>query len=378
MKTISLIGALLFSAGTALFATQVLTAASPRIVESLDDNWRFHLGTDTNAIAPDYNDREWRVVDVPHDYVIEGNFERTNRFPQVDNRGGWYWMHAFLPVQPAVYRKTLDIPANAKGKQLWLEFDGVFSNSRYWLNGREIGSQYSGYTRSRFDITDAADCGGANVLVVQVDPRYDGWWYEGGGIYRHVRLVTVDPLHIAPDGIFVMPTLADAGDGVHASASVSANTEITNSGSFAASATVLSEILDPKGKVVARESTAQEVPAGTHAAFTQKISLPKASLWSNEHPYLYQLRSTVIVAGKAVDQVTTKFGVRQVRFDADRGFFLNGVSLKLKGVNLHQDHAGVGVAVPDRLWTWRLERLKEMGCNAIRLSHNPVEPVLAG
>jgi beta-galactosidase len=377
MKTISLIRALLFSAGAVLFAPQVLTAASPRIVQPLDDNWRFHLGADTNAIAPDFNDLAWRVVDLPHDYVIEGNFERTNPFPQVEaNRGGWYWMHGFLPVQPAVYRKRLDISADAKGKQLWLEFDGVFSNSRYWLNGREIGSQYSGYTRSRFDITDAANCGGANVLVVQVDPRYDGWWYEGGGIYRHVRLVTTDPLHIAPDGIFVEPTLADVGDGVHASASVAANTDITNSGSLAVSVTVLSEILDAKGKVVATDSSAQQVSAGHHAIITQQISLAKANLWSNEHPYLYQLRSTVTVAGKMVDQLTTKFGVRQVRFDADRGFFLNGVSLKLKGVNIHQDHAGVGVAVPDRLWTWRLERLKEMGCNAIRLSHNPIEPFL--
>ncbi len=353
-----------------------LDADSPRKTLSLDQGWRFHLGAVTNAIAPGYDDHEWQLVDVPHDYVVEGTFERTNPFVYPGMNTSWYSLHGFLPVQPAVYRKTIFIPANARDKRLWLEFDGVFSNSRYWLNGRDIGSQYSGYSSSRFDITGAADYGSSNILAVQVDPRYDGWWYEGAGIYRHVRLVIVNPVHIAPDGIFVAPTVADPGDGIQANATVMANTDVTNSSTVAVTATILSEILDAKGRLVAAESTVQSLPAEADSKVTQQIPLTKASLWSLENPYLYELRSTLSVSGKVVDRLTTRFGVRQIRFDANHGFFLNGKHVKIQGVNMHQDHAGVGVAVPDRLFEWRLERLKEMGCNAIRLSHNPVAPAL--
>jgi beta-galactosidase len=362
----------------ALVASSVAALGGDRVVQSLDEGWRFHLGVETNATVPDYNDDAWRVVDVPHDYAVEGTVQKTNPFPDatIGRDGSWYTMHGFLPVQAAMYRRLLAIPAEAQGRRLWLEFDGVFSNSRYWVNGREVGSQYSGYTRSCFDITEAANCGGTNVLTVQVDPRYDGWWYEGGGIYRHVRLVTADPIHVAPDGVFVVPTVADPGDGVRADATVAVNTDVTNSSAVTATAAVLSEILDRTGKVVASTKSEKEISANNAAKITQQLALSKARLWSPESPTLYQLRTTVSVAGKAVDQLTTKFGVREARFDVSRGFVLNGKKLKLHGVNIHQDHAGVGVAVPDRLLTWKLERLKEMGCNAIRTSHNPVTPFL--
>jgi beta-galactosidase len=360
----------------AVLGLHLLAAESPRVIQSLDDNWRFHLGDAPEATAPTYDDTGWRHVDVPHDYVIEGTFEEKPRFTYPGMRQDWHWLHGFLSIQPAVYRKALDLPAAAKGKRLWLEFDGVFNNARYWLNGREVYYQYSGYTRARFDVTNAADCGGQNILVVQVDPRYEGWWYEGGGIYRHVRLVTLDPVHIAPDGVFVVPTVKDPGDGEKADAVVVANTELTNAGAAPVSATVSSEILDAAGEVVATSSSVQEVAVNATAKVTQSIPLTRASLWSPQSPRLYRLRSTIRVADRVVDQLVTNFGVRQIRLDADRGLFLNGRHVKLKGVNLHQDHAGVGVAVPDRLFTWRLERLKEMGCNAIRLSHNPVTPFL--
>ncbi len=351
-------------------------ADSPRLVQPLDQAWRFHLGAVPAAVAADYDDSTWREVDVPHDYVVEGAFAEKNPYPNEARDPGWYSLHGFLPVQPAVYRRTLDLPAGARGKCLWLEFDGVFSNSRYWLNGHEIGSQYSGYTRSRFDITDAADCGGSNVLVVQVDPRYDGWWYEGGGIYRHVRLVTVEPVHIAPDGVLVAPAVDDPGDGETADASVVTDTLVANSAAAAAGATVLSEILDAGGQVVASHSSACDLAANASRKVTQRMPLARARLWSPATPYLYRLHSTVTVNGTIVDRVTTRFGVRDIRFDPEHGLLLNGRPLKIQGVNLHQDHAGVGVAVPDRLFTWRLERLKEVGCNAIRMAHNPVAPFL--
>ncbi len=351
-------------------------AGAPRRVCSLDEGWRFHLGEAPDAVAPDYNDSAWRQVDVPHDYVVEGSFVPSDPGTSPGSKPSWFSLHAFLPVKSAVYRRELPIPADAKGKRLWLEFDGVFNNSHYWLNGREVYSQYSGYTRARFDITAAANFGGRNVLVVQVDPRFEGWWYEGGGIYRHARMVVLDPVHIAPDGVFVTPQLADPGGGVRADADIRISTALANAGDVPAEATVLNEVVDATGKVIATTSSAQALAARADATVSQSISLPGATLWSVETPYLYKLRSTVSMAGKVVDQTTTTFGVRHIRFDAAHGFFLNGKHVKLKGVNMHQDHAGVGVAVPDRLFTWRLERLKEMGCNAIRLSHNPVTPFL--
>ena len=356
--------------------TPVLLPESPRSVHSLDEGWRFHLGAAPDAIASDYNDSGWRQLDVPHDYVVEGAFTPTNPIENKALKPEWFSLHAFLPVTSAVYRKELQIPASAKGKRVWLEFDGVFNNSHYWLNGREVYSQYSGYTRARFDITAAADYGGRNMLVVQVDPRYEGWWYEGGGIYRHARMVMLDPVHIAPDGVFVNPQLEDPSDGVWPNADIKISTDLANAGDSPVEATVLSEILDATGKVTATISSPQNIAAGASEKLSQSIPLPAATLWSLETPYLYQLRSTVSIAGKVVDQTTTNFGVRHIRFDAAKGFFLNGKHVKLQGANIHQDHAGVGAAVPDRIFTWRLERLKEMGCNAIRLSHNPVTPFL--
>jgi beta-galactosidase len=368
-------GCSVLAAACAGLGPRVLVGEELRVTESLDRDWRFHLGAVPEASNPTFDDRSWRRVDVPHDYVVEGTYSPTTPFTY-EGMADWHWLHGFLPVQPAVYRKTLELPANAKGRRLWLEFDGVFSNSRYWLNGKEVGTQYSGYTRSRFDITDAAVCGGTNVLVVEVDPRYDGWWYEGGGIYRHVRIVTVDPVHIAPDGVFVMSAPADAGGALAADATVRVSTGVVNSTKAVVSAELITQVIDANGTVVACDAAGQELAAGANMTIARVLRLAGAQLWSPAHPSLYRLRCTLRVGGRDIDQVTTSFGVREIRFDQDRGLFVNGQPLKIQGVNMHQDHAGVGVAMPDRLFTWRLERLKEMGCNAIRLSHNPVAPFL--
>lgn len=352
-------------------------ADTPRGVISLDQDWRFHPGEAPDAVFTSFDDRTWRQVNVPHDYVVEGTFTEHAPDARAETlRPGWYWLHGFLPTSPAVYRKTFSIPAEAAGKRLWLEFDGVFSNSHYWLNGTLVGSQYSGYARSRFDVTAAARPGGDNIVVVQVDPRYDGWWYEGGGIYRHVRLVWADPIHIAPDGVFVAPSVADPGEGDAADAAVRVSTRILNTSAVAVKATLASEILDADGHSLARDTSAFSLAAGASLDSAKTLPLPQARLWSPANPYRYTLRSTVTVAGSVVDMVTTHFGVRHIRFDANHGFFLNGRRVQLRGVNMHQDHAGVGVAMPDRLFTWRLERLKEVGCNAIRMAHNPVAPFL--
>ncbi|MBN1403060.1 MAG: DUF4982 domain-containing protein [Opitutales bacterium] len=360
----------------ALLGLSMNASGSVRSVVPMDENWSFHLGDVPNAMAPEYDDSAWRKLDVPHDYVVEGEFSRTNPYIYPGMNTAWYSQHAFLPVQPAVYRKTFTLPEGSEGKHVWLEFDGVCSNSRYWVNGMEVGSQYSVYSRSRFDITSAVNHDGENVLAVEVDPRYDGWWYEGGGIYRHVRMVLLDPVHVAPDGVFVTSSLDDTGDGERADATVTVKTDVRNTEKADVNATVLSEILDKNGKLVAAYSSVRSIRSGESAQLSQEMRLLKASLWSPDSPNLYKLRSTVFLAGNIVDQLTTNFGVRDIRFDAKSGFFLNGKRVQIKGVNMHQDHAGVGVAMPDRLFTWRLERLKEVGCNAIRMSHNPVTPFL--
>jgi len=349
---------------------------APRTICSLDEGWRFHLGKEPKAREANFDDSSWRQVDVPHDYVVEGSFTEHNPIENKELDPNWYWLHGFLPLQPAVYRKSFTVPAHAEGRRFWLEFDGVFSNSRYWLNGSLIGSQYSGYTRSRFDITDQVIPGGTNVVTVEVDPRYDGWWYEGGGIYRHVRLVTVDAVHLTPDGVFVAAEPTGPLGGGRADAKVDVQTEVTNTGSSSVSVLVRSEILDADGRILAEASSVPEIGISSGYQVKQALQIPQARLWSPDNPALYRLRSTVVVEGRITDQSTTTFGVRQLRFDAEEGFFLNGKHLKLQGINMHQDHAGVGVAVPDRLFTWRFERLKEVGCNAIRMSHNPVPPFL--
>jgi len=336
----------------------------PVVVEGIENPAQLSL---THLANPSYDDRSWRQVNVPHDYVIEGTFNEATGDKD----------HGFLPTEPAWYRKTITIPATAAGRRIWLEFDGVFSNSSYWLNGRLIGHERSGYSSFRFDISDAAKPGQNNVLTARTDPVFAGWWYEGGGFYRHTRLVILDPVHVVPWGVYADARVDNPGDRVHADATVVVKTAPVNDAARPVESTVLSEVLDGEGRVVGKAHGVQHLGANSIGdAPEQQIALAKATLWSLEAPMLYQLRTTIRVAGKVVDKNAVNFGVRQLRFDPDHGFFLNGKPVKLKGVCCHLDHAGVGIAIPDRLQIWRLDRLKEMGCNAYRTSHNAVAPEL--
>jgi beta-galactosidase len=305
--------------------------------------------------VPDFNDRDWRQVHVPHDFVVEGNFD-----PNGD------CSHGFLPKGGAWYRKTFDIPPSDKGKSLWIDFDGVYRNSKVWLNGRLLGRNASGYASFRYDITNEANYGGKNILTVRVDAwGSEGWWYEGGGIYRHVWLNKADPLHVAPWGVFV----SSGAKGKQTI--VTARTEISNDSASDASCTIVSDILDAEGKSVLTLSSTVTVLKSSRAEATQKGRIKQPQLWDLDKPYLYRLVTRVQKEGKDVDSVETPFGIRTVRFDKDKGFFLNGKPLKLKGTCNHQDFAGVGIALSDRLFTYRIEKLKEMGSNAYRCAHNP-------
>jgi beta-galactosidase len=309
--------------------------------------------------AEGFSDRTWREVHLPHDYVVEGTFDERTQDPA----------HGYLPKTIGWYRREFDLPASDRGRRLWVDFDGIFRDSRVWFNGHLLGRHKSGYTPSRYDLTDRANYGGRNVLAVRVDARgHEGWWYEGGGIYRHVWLNKAAPAHVEPWGVQV---LASPGSRPGAPAALEVRTGLVNHGPKGVSLRLVSEVLDPKDRVVAKLASPASLPKGAKRALTQKGRIPRPLLWSLETPHLYRLRSSLLAGGKVVDRVETPFGVRSFRFDPLRGFFLNGQPVKLKGTCNHQDHAGVGVAIPDRLFEFRVERLKAFGCNAYRCSHNP-------
>jgi beta-galactosidase len=317
-----------------------------------------------SAAAPDFDDKAWRVVDVPHDFVVEGRFD-----PKADGS------HGFLPKGIAWYRRAFDLPAQDKGKRVWIEFDGIYRKSTIWLNGSELGSHQSGYTSFHFDVTDVANFGGRNVLAVRVDcTANEGWWYEGGGIYRHTWLTNLDPVHVGHWGTYVTTNVPDVGDGLKADAEVNVQTTLVNESGAQAVCTLKSEIQDTEGRTVATATAEQALAAGASADVTQKVKLPGASLWFIEKPYLYKLVSTVQKGGQNTDTYVTPFGVRTIRYDADKGFFLNGKSVKIKGACNHQDFAGVGVALPDRIHEYKIQKLKEMGANGYRCSHHPPAP----
>ena len=321
--------------------------------------------------APDFDDSGWEVVRVPHDFVVGGEFDPKGADQPGGERPGfnelWYDRdHGYKPKGVGWYRRSFDLPAADQGKRIRLEFDGVYRNSDVWVNGEWLGHHWSGYTGFHYDITEVANFGGRNVVTVRADADWDeGWWYEGGGIYRHVWLTKLDPLHVGRWGTFVTtPQVTDE------SALVQVETTLVNDGAEPADGTLRIALIDAEGNTVATAETAGTVPAGGELEFRQEMAIGSPTLWSLDNPYLYSVQSTVEAGGRVTDRTGTPFGVRTFRFDGD-GFFLNGQHLKINGANLHTDFAGVGVALPDRINAYRLEKLKEMGANAIRTSHNP-------
>ena len=316
----------------------------------------------TDPLQAGFDDTSWRAVHLPHDYVVEGEFT-----PQGDAS------HGSLIPTAAWYRKTFTLPSSDRGKSIWIDFDGVYRNATVYLNGHELGNHPCGYTSYRYDIADAARFGGKNVLAVHVDPtNSEGWWYEGGGIYRHVWLNKASLVHIAPWGTFVASAVRDPLR--KPSAQLTITTTISRPPGVIGA--LVSMVYDPHSKLVAATQTPLSGAAGGARDIVQTAAVPSAQLWSIETPQLYRLHSDVVVSGKVVDTQDTPFGIRAIRWDAEKGFFLNEKPVKIKGTCNHQDFAGVGVAVPDTLEYWRVKRLKAMGSNAWRMSHNPPTPEL--
>ncbi|MEI8376151.1 MAG: beta-galactosidase GalA [Planctomycetota bacterium] len=382
MKNTPRVSLLMASLALAIFSTNAF-CDPPRQRILMDAGWRFHRGEipgvtlegptkDPSYIpplpaAPRYDDSSWSAVHLPHDYVIEGPFEAKGD-PS----------HGSIVPTTGWYRKVFKLPAGSKGKSLWIDFDGVYRDSIVWLNGKHLGRHPSGYTSFRYDITEVVDFGGENVLTVHVDPtRFEGWWYEGGGIYRHVWLNIADRVHAAPWGTFVTAQLPEPVPEVPpASANISVSTVIANTGTEESLITLVSEVIDRDAKTVASAVSSKTVAPGQSETFLQKAVVAQPRLWSLRTPYLYDLVTTVKQAERVLDVTRTPFGIRTIRFDIEKGFFLNGEHVKIQGVCNHQDFAGVGVAVPDTLQAWRVKRMKEMGANAWRMAHNPPNPEL--
>jgi beta-galactosidase len=350
----------------------------------MDFGWKFHLGNDWGIgqglakagagygpASMDYSDASWRQVQLPHDWAIELPFDA-----KADGSHGFKALGAAFPQNSVSwYRRAFDLAKADAQRRIWLEFDGVFRDCTVFVNGWFVGHHGSGYTSFRYDITDVANFGGTNLVAVRVDAtQTEGWFYEGAGIYRHVWLVKTAPIAIAPDGVFV--TSSFANNIPIGPAKVQVQTELHNAQPTPASVVVEWQVLAPDGKVRARGRKAARVSGTATTTLRYEGTVDKPELWSPETPELYQLVATVIQGGQTVDRIETSFGIRTVAFDAQKGFLLNGHPYVIKGTCNHQDHAGVGAAMPDRLQYYRISRLKQMGSNAYRTSHNPPTPEL--
>ncbi len=314
-----------------------------------------------------FDDSKWRPLNLPHDWAVELPFVRDD---ELRSHGYKPLGRRYPETSVGWYRRTFDTPKEDAGRRTVVEFDGAFRSALVFLNGYFIGRNDNGYAPFHFDLTDFLNYGGKNYLVVRMDASFgDGWFYEGAGIYRHVWLTKTDALHFGQWEGYVRPAIrAD-------NATLNLGAVVQNRFHTMQTCRVSWQILDATGKVVATaEAAPQPVAPNVGATFTASVDLKSPSLWSPENPSLYSAITTLVSGGKTVDAERITFGVRDLKWDADHGFFLNGKPVKIKGTCNHHDHAGVGAALPDRLQYYRAAVLKEMGSNAVRTSHNMPTP----
>lgn len=318
-----------------------------------------------------FNDSTWQTVNLPHDWVVDLPFSKEASHSHGYKTVGWKYPETSV----GWYRRKFYIPEKDLGKHISVRFDGIFRNAQVFCNGFYLGHEPSGYATQVYDLTEYLNYGGENLLTVRVDASTEeGWYYEGAGIYRDVWLDKMSQVHVAPFGTFITTRI----DRSYQTADVNIEVCLANKGLEAAGCKVVNRILDATGKEVVRtqESSTTLAPKQEEVKLLQSATMDNIHLWDLEHPYLYTLYTDVYVGEKLVDTYTTSFGIRNIEFNPQKGFLLNGCPVKLKGTNLHQDHAGVGTGIPDRLWRYRIEKMKSMGSNAIRTSHNPVSPAM--
>lgn len=338
------------------------STASPRSQENFDAKWRFHLGDLQDGQKPSLKDSGWRKLDLPHDWSVEHAFSPTNASAT-----------GFLPGGIGWYRKTFASEKSWEGKNVFVTFDGVYRNADVWINGHHLGQRPFGYITFQHDLTRYLKKQGDNVLAVRVERENvaDSRWYPGSGIYRHVWLTVTDPVHVPLWGNYITTPRATTD-----SADVVVRTEVTNTTLKAQSVRVVWQIIKPDGSKLREYSQGASLSPNSAHTYSQWQKISEPQLWSPDTPTLYLMSIRVFAGDKLVDETSTAFGIRTFYFDANKGFYLNGENMKLKGLCLHHDGGVVGAAVPEDVLLRRLKLVKEVGGNAVRCSHNPMAPEL--
>jgi beta-galactosidase len=345
--------------------TNIWAQSESRIIISFNKDWKFFLGEVTNINDKSFEDANWRTLDLPHDWSIEGKFSKDN--PAGTDGGA-------LPGGLGWYRKTFSIPESAKDKNVFIDFDAVYRKSEVWINGHLLGKRPNGYISFRYNLTPYLNYGNEkNLIVVKVDnsQQPNSRWYSGSGIYRNVWLVTTNKIFIDHWGTYITtPTINTAA------ATIAINLKINNSSSTDKQVVLKTTVLDASGLQIATASSELNLHTGTVTENLQKQIVPSPHLWSVSDPYLYQVVTEVIDNNKILDHYLTTIGIRSFEFDATKGFSLNGKQIKINGVCDHHDLGCLGSAINTRALERQLEILKAMGCNGIRTSHNPPAPEL--
>ncbi len=347
--------------GLALFLVfSMTTLAKPQFgnAQLFNNDWKFNLSDVKESANPTFNDARWKAVTLPHDWSVKGVLSPDKASCQGYLPGGIGW-----------YRKTFTAPSAEK---VFIYFEGVYNNSEVFLNGKSLGVRPSGYVSFLYDLTPYLKTGEPNVLAVRVDHSQDAdsRWYTGSGIYRNVWLVTSAKVHLDLWGVFFKTTAV-----TDKKADVSVESTLKNETAQAAALSVLNEIVDPvTGKVVASISKKVSVAANAKLTVSQALSVKSPKRWTLEEPNLYTVRTVVSLNGQVIDRNEQEMGIRTLAFDPNKGFALNGNWMKIKGVCMHHDAGVLGSAVPREVWKRRLLTLKDMGCNAVRMSHNPQSP----
>jgi beta-galactosidase len=342
---------------TLLILSFCLTASAQRKIENFDSNWKFMLGDDSLAKNNIFNDNKWRTLDLPHDWSIEGSFSQKN--PSTPNEGG-------LPTGIGWYRKTFRLSVSSKSKNIIINFDGVYHNSEVWINGHYLGKRPNGYISFNYDLTGYLKFGNqTNVVAVRVDnsDQPNSRWYSGSGIYRNVWLTTINKIHFKQWGTFITtPQISNSSAIVNIKAGISSAYK-----NLSLKATIYNQM----GKVVVDNLSSINNPI---VGIDRDLVIKNSILWSIDHPYLYKVVLQLFKGNELLDNYKVNIGVRSFKFDSEKGFSLNGVHMKIKGVCMHHDLGALGAAVNTRAIERQLQLLKQMGCNAIRTSHNPPAP----